>query len=162
MLVEDHHVPLGGGIAQALENQLVPVVQGGHHGAAVHADETAHKGEHQNQSHQNKGEGLEPEVEIQLEGLGAGDVLTLRLRPQLPLASRHGVPPPLKYIGLYYTPFFPRMQGGRCARGRGRWARRAGKRSEDPAGFAKRGGAEARGPRQAKRGRTAQEPPQRV
>ena len=65
--MQDHHIPLLGLIGDALEKEHVPVVEGGVHGVAVHADHAAEEGEEDQDKGQGKGEGLEPAVEVGAE-----------------------------------------------------------------------------------------------
>ncbi len=101
-LGEHHHIPLLGLIADALEQQHVPVVQRGIHGAAVHADDAPHEGEEKDQRHQGQHQGLEPEVEIQLEGVAAGELLLLLPVLCLLLCQRYQLHPNGKKIVLLY------------------------------------------------------------
>ena len=73
LLAQHHHVARLRRIADGLQEQHIVVVQGGHHGRAVHADDAPDEGKDENEAHQGHHQRLEPEVEIHLQRVPVGE-----------------------------------------------------------------------------------------
>ena len=120
-----HHIPLLRLVANGLEQEHVPVVEGGHHGFPVYPDDAAYEGEDQNEPHQGHDQGLEPEVEVHLQGVGAGEggfFLLRLLRWMIISFLGQGRSTPDQNKWCYYILISEKKQGwaaGPSAQGRG-------------------------------------------